>query len=60
MTHTKRVLIFIGSIVLIIIGLLMLQVWSSRTGNYFPKWPAILAVFGLYYYLFPKKKEKQE
>jgi hypothetical protein len=59
MTYTKRVLIFIGAIVLIFIGLLLLQAWSNNTGKHFPKWPAIVAVIGLYYYLFPKKPKQK-
>ena len=59
MTYTKRAIIFIGAIVIIFIGLLLLQSWSNETGNHFAKWPAIVAVLALYYYLFPKKAKQK-
>jgi hypothetical protein len=59
MSQTARVLFFIGSLMLIIIGLAMLQIWSNNTGRYYPKWPALPLIFILYQLFFPKNKDKQ-
>ena len=55
LSHTKRVLIFIGVTFLIIMGLAPLQVWANNTGHNLPKWPAGTIIVGLYFYLFRKK-----
>ena len=55
LSHTKRVLIFIGAIFLIIIGLAPLQTWANKTGHFLPKWPVVTIILGIYFYLFRKK-----
>jgi len=55
LSHTKRVLIFIGTIFLIFILLIPLQTWAKNTGHILPLWPAGTIIVGLYFYLFRKK-----
>jgi hypothetical protein len=58
MTHQTRVLIFIGAIVLVLLGLVSAPLWSN--GYRIPQWPALTALAVLYFYLFPKKQKKQK
>ena len=55
LSHTKRVLIFIGATFLIIIGLTILQTWANNKGYFLQKWPATVLILALYFYLFRKK-----
>jgi hypothetical protein len=55
MTYINRLIIFILAAIIILIGVFFAQIWSKNNAAYIPKWPAIVALIGLYYYLFPKK-----
>jgi hypothetical protein len=55
LSHTKRVLIFIGTIFLFLILSIPLNTWSKNTGHIIPRWPAGTIIVFLYFYLFRKK-----
>jgi hypothetical protein len=59
MTPFKRNIIFIVAMLLLFVGLIMLQGWSDRTGNHFPKWPIVPVIMMIYYFLFPQKTNKK-
>lgn len=60
MSHSKRVLIFIVSIILVFGLLVLLSSWLASLSIYIPKWPALIVIMGLYFYLFPKKQRKEK
>ena len=63
MSHTKRVLIFIGAIVAIVIIFISVGMIFGNINKSFGtiiRWIAVLALYGFYNYLFPKKQKEQK